>query len=129
MSGNKTCNKCGKKSLGWDYDFNKKTKKWKLENHKRQDGKWCNKPREEKTLFTVKKTDIVKCELCLGNSGFCYTPEVYERHPELGGHTLEEHMKIFHKNNEVLDDVDMMALSDNEKHEFRKMLKHSYTLK
>ena len=42
--GDKSCNRCGKRGLTWDQDFHSKTGKWKLENHKTVNGKWCNKP-------------------------------------------------------------------------------------
>jgi len=101
MTGTKECNKCGKKNLGWDYDFNKKTKKWKLENHKRQDGKWCNKPPEIK--FTLQKAvDIIKCPSCKGNYGWLLTDMARERHPEWNSLTMEEHTKRFHPNGEII---------------------------
>ena len=96
MVGEKVCNKCGKKNLGWDYDFNKKTKKWKLENHKRTDGKWCNKPPENK-WSKIKKTDIYKCKLCVGNSGWLVTDEAHIKHPEWHYTSLDYHLETFHK--------------------------------
>jgi len=120
MTGTKTCNKCKHKNLGWDYDFNKKTGKWKLENHKRSDGKWCNKPPENK-FYKGKKEDYVKCELCLGNSGHCYVDDFFDRHPEIHGHTISEHKAQWHPNGELLDDIDFMVISDEEKEKTRKL--------
>lgn len=108
MNGTKVCNKCGKKNLGWDYDFNKNTGKWKLENHKRIDGKWCNKPKEENKFKIAKKQDYVKCELCLGNTGWCLTEESHERNPLWNHVSLEKHTEMFHPNNEVLTDEDFV---------------------
>lgn len=108
MTGTKVCNKCGKKNLGWDYDFHKKTNKWKLENHKRQDGKWCNKPPENKYI-KAKKTDYIKCPMCKGNSGWLLTDYARERYSEWHSLTLEEHTKTFHSNGEVLTDKDLIV--------------------
>lgn len=105
MTGNKTCNKCKKKYLGWDLDFNKKTGKWKLDNHKRPDGKWCNKPPEQKWV-KVKNTDLYKCELCIGSYGWLLTEEAHTKHPEWVYSTLESHMLLMHPNNEIRDDTD-----------------------
>lgn len=89
----KSCNRCGKTGLGWDNEFYKKTGKWKLDNHRRQDGKWCNKPYE---VELVKKESITLCELCSGTSfGFCTSPEKYEYH-----------MKTMHPTDERLTELD-----------------------
>jgi len=84
MTGNKVCNKCGKKNLGWDYDFNKKTGKWKLENHKRQDGKWCNKPPENKYKIR-KKWEVFPCFEC-GNQGMFTNKNDLDNHMKWGSH-------------------------------------------
>ena len=89
---NKTCNRCGKKGLDWDLEFHKKMDKWKLENHKTSNGKWCNKPKE--TLMG-KKTDYYICELC-SESNF-------------GNVRIEdkaEHIRKYHPNGEILTDLD-----------------------
>jgi hypothetical protein len=120
--GNKECNKCKKKELGWDYDYNKKTGKWKLEDHRRKDGKWCNKLSIQSQETKIKKGDIEKCKLCKGNSGWIVTKQGRERHPKWGSLTLEEHVLLFHPNNEILDDVDMMVINDTEKKELKKRI-------
>jgi hypothetical protein len=115
MTGTKVCNKCGKKNLGWDYDFNKKTGKWKLENHKRMDGKWCNKPPENKVQKTT-SADYAECELCLGNSGHCMSDDWCRRNPDHArATTLSEHKARHHPNGEVLDEIDFMILTDEQK--------------
>lgn len=96
MTGTKVCNKCGKKNLGWDYDFNKKTQKWKLENHKTMEGKWCNKPKEESKIAKTGKKDYVHCDKCEGQYGWLLTEEAHNRYPALTYYTQEEHDKIRH---------------------------------
>ena len=95
--GNKTCNRCGKKGLGWDYKFYKQTKKWKLENH-RKDGKWCNKPTEVFMMRT--KYDMVLCKLCDNtNFGLCLKGE------------LEEHIRVNHKDGKNISDLDTVMMA------------------
>ena len=118
MSGTKTCNKCGHKNLGWDYGFNKITKKWKLENHKRNDGKWCNKPPDEKWK-KAKKSDYLKCKLCTGNGGHLLTESGHERFPHTFYETMEEHLLRYHPNGEIRDEIEMMVLTDEEKADMR----------
>jgi len=93
--GDKTCNRCGKRGLGWDFKFYKQMKKWKLENHKKEDGKWCNKPFE--TLMMRKKEDLTLCKLCENSSfGLVLKTE------------LEDHIRINHKNGRSVSDLDYM---------------------
>jgi hypothetical protein len=113
--GNKECNKCKKKGLGWDMEYNKKTGKWKLDDHRRQDGKWCNKLSRQSQEVKMKKGDIEKCKLCKGNSGFLLTKQGRERHPEWVSATPEEHAMMFHPNNEILNDDDLIVLNHDDK--------------
>lgn len=101
--GDKVCNRCGKKGLGWDLSFHQKMGKWKLENHKREDGKWCNKPPE---IIAAKKWDFIKCDLCLGNSGYCLTEEAHKRNPQWHYISLEEHKKLWHDNGRTMSELD-----------------------
>ena len=121
--GNKTCNKCNVRELGWDYSYNKSTGRWKLEDHRRKDGKWCNKLSIQSQETPTKKGDLEKCKLCLGNSGWLLSETGRERHPRWYSLTPEEHKNMFHPNNEILNDVDFMILTDEErleiKNEFR----------
>lgn len=95
MSGNKVCKKCGKKYLGWDKDFHSKTGKWKLENHKREDGKWCNKPPEKTLIRTASK--MVLCKMCdtAGSIGGLCTKE-----------NIQEHIERFHSKGEIMTELD-----------------------
>ena len=100
----KQCNKCGKRGLIWDKDFHKVTGKWKLESHRRADGKWCNKPPEK--IMPTRKREIVLCELCDGTSfGMCRSREDYY-----------QHKKIYHPNNERMTELDWrMKMTPREK--------------
>jgi hypothetical protein len=118
--GNKVCNKCQAKALGWDMEYNKKTGKWKLDDHRRQDGKWCNKLSRQSQEIKVKDGDQEKCKLCKGNSGWVLTEQGRSRLADRYSPTMEEHINLFHPNNEVLDDVDIMVLFSEEKEQIRK---------
>ena len=124
----KTCNRCGRKVDGWNKPFFEKTGKWKLVDHKTKDGDWCIRNNfVEKKYDKIKKSDFVKCELCLGNSGHCYVDDFFERHPHIAGHTLKEHKEQWHPNNEILDDYDFMSIPKEEQDKLRKA--HGYTKK
>lgn len=118
--GNKVCNKCKAKGLGWDIEYNKKTGKWKLDDHRRQDGKWCNKLSRQSQETKMKKGDYEKCEFCTGNSGWVLTEQGRSRLVDRYSPTMEEHISMFHPNNEILDDVDMMVMFTEEKEHLRR---------
>ncbi len=94
--GDKTCNRCGYKGLDWDKDFHKKTGKWKLDNHKRADGKWCNKP----TAVTMMRRKH-ECETC----PYCFETSYFGLFNK-GTGELERHVKVYHPNKEILTDLD-----------------------
>ncbi len=111
-----TCNKCGKKDLSWNKEEFKNTGKWRLIPHRDSKKEWCIEPYKKKVkMYMGNKKDYVKCELCLGNSGHCFVDDFFERHPEVHGHTLSEHKATWHPNGEVLNDIDFMAINDEEK--------------
>lgn len=91
----KKCNRCNKTGLQWDKIFHKKTGKWKLENHKRDDGKWCNKPTEESMMRT--KFEIIKCPFCFDTSSYGMFDDEDK---------LNTHVKDYHPNGEILTDLD-----------------------
>jgi hypothetical protein len=120
--GNKTCNKCGRDSLGWDKKYHEANGKWKLEPHKDAMNDWCIKPFvKRQPIYMGKSSDYVKCELCLGNSGHCFVDDFFERHPEVAGKTLSEHKEMYHPNGEILDDIDFMVLTDEQKERVREI--------
>ena len=45
--------------------------------------------------------------------------KLWKNTKQLGGLSLTEHLKVFHPNNEILDDIDFMVLSDEEKEKHR----------
>lgn len=55
----------------------------------------------------LKAEDFDFCELC-GRS--LMKPETFEKYSKLAGLTLEEHLKTFHPNGEILDDIDFMVI-------------------
>ena len=124
MTGTKICKKCGKNNLGWDYEFNKKSGKWKLENHKRMDGKWCNKVKEEFNKVKTSKNDFEKCKLCLGNSGFLLKESSQEKFPSIPYESMSKHISRFHPLGQKLDDIDMMAITVEQKKKIREERKH-----
>ena len=67
-----------------------------------------------------KKQDLEKCKLCKGNSGWVLTEQGRSRLVDRYSPTMEEHINLFHPNNEVLDDVDMMVMFPEEKEQLRK---------
>jgi len=95
MNG-KTCNRCGKRGLDWDLEFHKKMGKWKLENHKTVNGKWCNKPKE---ILMGRKSDYDLCELC-SESNF----------GKLRKESKSEHLRIYHPNGEMLTELDWRCM-------------------
>lgn len=122
MAGDKICKKCGKKYLGWDRDFHKKTGKWKLENHKREDGKWCNKPPE--TSLIRKKIHMTLCKLCENSmGGLCEKDKI------------QEHLDKFHPKGEILTELDYKVMGGMSKIHLRywkndpHYMKHYLTLK
>lgn len=121
------CPVCKTEQYGYNWTATPKGKKW-LKN---KDGKWhdCpksvkkydSKPTYSKYENNVKLTanDFDFCELC---SRHLYKEEVLKKYPNIHGLTLTEHLKLFHPNNEILDDIDFMILTDEEKENKRKKI-------
>jgi hypothetical protein len=119
------CPVCKVEQIGYEWTTTKTGKKW-LKNAQ---GKWHDCPKSVKRYESrptyskheefVKLTasDFEFCELC---SGFLHKEEVLKKHPKINGITLTEHLKLFHPNNEILDDIDFMVLTDEEKERVRK---------
>jgi hypothetical protein len=92
----KTCTRCGKKGLGWDKTFHDRTGKWKLENHRREDGKWCNKPPEE--MMSLSKEQMQLCPLCDGSNFGLLRSNSQE--------ALKSHLDMWHPEGESMTDLD-----------------------
>jgi|TARA_R110000824_G_scaffold6766_4_gene31199 hypothetical protein len=84
------CNRCGKTDLSWNKEWFKHDKKWKLSNHKNDDGDWCvNNIIVPKGLKTT-KVDYIVCPLCMESDfGYCLKSE------------YETHKKKYHPNDEA----------------------------
>lgn len=115
------CPVCKTEQNGYDWVRTPKGKKW-LRN---KDGVWhsCpmtkNKNNSKPSFGSIVKltfNDYEFCDLC-GNH--FYKKSTKEKYKNIHGDTLTEHLKKFHKNNELLDEVDFMVLTDQEKEEKR----------
>ena len=115
------CPICKTEQYGYNWTATPKGKKW-LKN---KDGKWhdcpktTNKYKPNPSFGSIVKltfSDYEFCELC---GIHFYKKETLEKHKQLGGMNLAEHLKIFHPNNEILDDIDFMVISDEEKNKKR----------
>ena len=111
------CPICKIEQYGYNWVTTPKGKKW-LKN---KEGSWHNCP---KTAGKLNQKDFLKvtdkffdfCELC---SHLVYKESIKTQYPQLYGESLTEHLKIFHPNNEILDDIDFMVISDESKEKFR----------
>tara|TARA_R110001599_G_scaffold11343_1_gene54151 strand:+ start:203 stop:628 length:426 start_codon:yes stop_codon:yes gene_type:complete len=115
------CPICKTEQHGYSWTATPKGKKW-LKN---VEGKWHDCPKttskyQSKSSFvtTVKLVynDYDFCELC---GVLVYKKETLEKHAQLSGFNLTEHTKVFHPNNEILDDIDFMVISDESKESIR----------
>jgi hypothetical protein len=114
------CPICKTEQYGYNWTATPKGKKW-LKN---SEGRWHDCPKttskyqSKPTSSTTRLVfnDYEFCELC---GILVYKKETLEKHKQLGGMDLTEHLKTVHPNNEILDDVDFMVISDEDKEEFR----------
>jgi hypothetical protein len=112
------CPICKTEQYGYNWTVTPKGKKW-LKN---KDGKWHDCPANKKTKSQTSSylklvfNDYEFCELC---GIHVYKKETLEKHKQLSGLNLTEHLKMFHPNNEILDDIDFMVISDEEKNKKR----------
>ena len=111
------CPICKIEQYGYNWVTTPKGKKW-LKN---AEGSWHDCP---KTKGKLNQKDFLKvtykffdfCELC---SHLVYKESIKLKYPQLYGESLTEHLDIFHPNNEILDDIDFMVISDEAKEKFR----------
>ena len=114
------CPICKIEQHGYNWVTTPKGKKW-LRN---KDDKWHDCPKttskyqSKPTSSTTRLVfnDYEFCELC---GVLVYKKETLEKHKQLSGTDLTEHLKIFHPNNEILDDIDFMVISDEDKEKVR----------
>ena len=124
------CPVCKTEQYGYDWTATPKGKKW-LKN---KDGKWHDCPKttskyQSKTTSSITRlvfNDYEFCELC---GIHVYKKETLEKHKQLGGMNLTEHLKVFHPNNEVLDNIDFMVVTAEEKEKVRTVWKMPKTNK
>ena len=114
------CPICKTEQYGYNWTATPKGKKW-LKN---SEGRWHDCPKttskyqSKPTSSTTRLVfnDYEFCELC---GVLVYKKETLEKHKQLSGTDLTEHLKIFHPNNEILDDIDFMVISDEDKEKVR----------
>jgi len=117
------CPICKTEQYGYNWVTTPKGKKW-LKN---TEGKWHDCPKTT-SKYQSKPTsntrlifsDYEFCELC---GIHVYKKETLEKHKYLGGTDLTKHLKMFHPNNEILDDIDFMVVTDEEKENVRAVWK------
>lgn len=66
--------------------------------------------------IVLKADDYEFCNMC---ARFCYKESTFEKYPMIKYVSLEEHIKLYHPNDEILDDIDFMVASDEEKERIR----------
>ena len=111
------CPICKIEQYGYNWVTTPKGKKW-LKN---AEGSWHNCPKNagkssQKDFLKVTDKFFDFCELC---SHLVYKESIKLQYPQLYGESLTEHLKIFHPNNEILDDIDFMVISDESKEKVR----------
>lgn len=91
----KKCNRCHKNGLDWNKEYFDRSGKWKLMDHRKQDGEWCVKNNFVKSKESKStKKDYTICPLCEeSNFGYCRNSE------------YEEHKIKHHPNNEPRDNT------------------------
>jgi len=114
------CPICKTEQHGYNWTATPKGKKW-LKNAQ---GTWHNCPKSTGKYQSKNQKNFVKvtdkffdfCELC---SHLLFKESIKLQYPQFYGETLTEHLKIFHPNNEILDEIDFMVISDEEKEKVR----------
>jgi len=110
------CPICKNDIPGFNWVKTKNGKNW-LQN---SEGQWhdCPKSSSESKFKRINLTneDHDFCDMC---GRMCIKEEVFEKYPQLGGQTLEEHVESWHPNGELLDDIDFMVLTDKQKDKLR----------
>lgn len=113
------CPVCKQEQYGYEWTTTKSGKKW-LKN---SEGTWHNCPANQKQ--EVKKgepytklvtSDFEFCDMC---DTFIFKKETLKKYPKLGGKNMEEHKKMFHPNDEILDDIDFMVITEKEREKIR----------
>tara|TARA_R110001599_G_scaffold349254_1_gene577252 strand:- start:295 stop:726 length:432 start_codon:yes stop_codon:yes gene_type:complete len=114
------CPICKTEQYGYNWTATPKGKKW-LKN---SEGRWHDCPKTTSKYQSKPTSSITRlvfndyefCELC---GVLVYKKETLEKHKQLSGTDLTEHLNIFHPNNEILDNIDFMVISDEDKEKVR----------
>jgi len=113
------CPVCKQWLTGFNWTTTKNNKKW-LKN---SSGEWhdCpkNKGKYESNVKWIKlsKNDYEFCELC-GRYGL--KESTHLKYPKLSYISKKDHLNLHHPNHEILDDIDFMMFTDEEKERKRK---------
>jgi len=113
------CPVCKEEQFGYEWTVTKNGKKW-LKN---SNGQWHDCPKSTGRYEKQQKYIILKdvdFDFCDGCGKMYYKEETLQKHPTLFGLTLEEHKKKWHPNDEILDDIDYMVLTDEHREILRK---------
>ena len=114
------CPICKTEQYGYNWTATPKGKKW-LKN---SEGRWHDCPKTTSKYQSKPTSSITRlvfndyefCELC---GVLVYKKETLEKHKQLSGTDLTEHLNIFHPNNKILDNIDFMVISDEDKEKVR----------
>ncbi len=113
------CVVCKKWYDGYEWTITKTGKKWL---YSIRDGKWHDCPLSKKTFdygqkrIEYTKNDYQFCNLC---GRMVIKNEFLNKYPNINQITMEQHQKMFHPNGEILDDVDFMCLTEQQKQTYR----------
>jgi len=117
------CVVCKKEQLGYEWTQTKNGKKWLFN---KQLGRWHDCPKSTKSSEFMTKSglngkftrdDYDFCEFC---GKFMYKQSILEQYPSLSAHqNIQDHKAKWHPNGEIFDDVDFMALTEEDKEKKR----------
>ncbi len=71
------------------------------------------------TTMVISDNDYEKCEFCTGNTGWLLTQQGRERLITRDSDTMEEHIRKYHPNGEILDDLDMAVIFPEQRENVR----------
>jgi hypothetical protein len=113
------CPICKEMIIGYEWTKTKSGKKW-LAN---SDGKWHDCPKSTSKFsktsdkwITLKAIDHEFCNMC---DSWLITFNAKKKYPQLHYISMEDHIKTFHPNDEILDEIDMKPISEEQKEKFR----------
>ena len=115
------CPVCKIEQSGYSWTTTKNGKKWLADSN----GKWHDCPAST-SKFKTNETYVKRIPLIDKDFEFCYlcdthmlTAEAHNKYTVLFYTSMEEHINKNHTNNEILDDIDLMVLTDEQKEKMR----------